>query len=337
MSETATYIIIQTGFIGDIALAMFTAESIRVQKPDATIIMVTTPIGAEIVSAFPTIVDDIVIFDKRNAHKGFHGLQVCAAEISRYNPTALIAVHRSLRTTLLTLLSKATIKIGFKNSALSFMYSKSVHYRRDCHEIERNNELLKPLGFYIPAIHPPGILSRNSTLLNQVNSPKNTIVIAPGSVWHTKKWPAKNFVDLIRLVHERTDYTITLIGSKSDVELCNVIKEQFGNRVLNFAGTMTLLETMSLLKKSDLLIANDSAPIHLASLVNCKTVALFGPTHPAFGFGPLADKSIVIQQELSCRPCSIHGQNECPLQHHNCLNTISPEIVFEQSLALISQ
>jgi heptosyltransferase-2 len=112
-------------------------------------------------------------------------------------------------------------------------------------------------------------------------------------------------------------------------------KEHKG-RVLNLAGTMTLDQTISHIQQSVLLIANDSAPIHLASLVNCPTIAIFGPTHPAFGFGPLSEKSTVMQKDLPCRPCSIHGQKSCPLGSHACMREIKSQEIAEQALKYLS-
>jgi heptosyltransferase II len=71
-------------------------------------------------------------------------------------------------------------------------------------------------------------------------------------------------------------------------------------------------------------VTNDSSPLHLASAMNTPTLAVFGPTVPAFGFGPLADRSTVAQVEgLDCRPCDRHGPRRCPLGHWRCMREIT--------------
>jgi len=46
---------------------------------------------------------------------------------------------------------------------------------------------------------------------------------------------------------------------------------------------------------------------------------LFCSTSPKFGFGPLSDKSEVIEvMNLACRPCGLHGKNTCPNGHFDC-------------------
>jgi heptosyltransferase-2 len=72
---------------------------------------------------------------------------------------------------------------------------------------------------------------------------------------------------------------------------------------------------------------NDSAPLHLASAVNASVTAIFCSTVPDFGFGPLSDKSRVVetQEKLDCRPCGLHGFKACPEGHFKCATAIKTE------------
>jgi heptosyltransferase-2 len=81
---------------------------------------------------------------------------------------------------------------------------------------------------------------------------------------------------------------------------------------------------------------NDSAPLHIASAMNAPVTAIFCSTVPEFGFGPLSDRSRVveIQEDLYCRPCSVHGLNECPEQHFKCalripVSALAPKYLYE--------
>jgi heptosyltransferase-2 len=76
------------------------------------------------------------------------------------------------------------------------------------------------------------------------------------------------------------------------------------------------------------LVTNDSAPLHLATAVGTPVVAVFGPTVPAFGFGPRGARDRVVEHPaLACRPCSAHGPQVCPLGHHRCMQELSVESV----------
>ena len=77
-----------------------------------------------------------------------------------------------------------------------------------------------------------------------------------------------------------------------------------------------------------MLVTNDSAPLHLASAMATPTVALFGPTVPTFGFGPLAPRHRVMETTgLDCRPCHAHGPATCPLGHFKCMRDLPAALV----------
>ncbi|MCX5859927.1 MAG: glycosyltransferase family 9 protein, partial [Proteobacteria bacterium] len=74
---------------------------------------------------------------------------------------------------------------------------------------------------------------------------------------------------------------------------------------------------------------NDSGRVHVASARNIPPVAIYGPTSPKVGYGPLAPGSRTVELPLECRPCHIHGPRECPEGHFRCMKEISPEQVLE--------
>ena len=337
MPNGLTHVIIQTGFIGDIALTMFLLEEIKIMCPTCRLVFVTTPAGAELAKAFPNIIDEVIAYDKRGADAGWKGIKRIISMIRKESAASLISLHQSFRTSIIVACSRVRSRAGYTTSSLSFVYNHRVPYLKHVHEIERQRAFLSLDVFpEFNAIH----LNRRRQLLNptqmQSKIDKQWILIAPGSVWNTKKWPAHHFRTLIALLLEHQPYSIGLIGSKADKELCeSIIPERHAGKVQNFAGTMSLNETIQHIRKAHVLIANDSAPIHLASIVNCPTIALFGPTHPNFGFAPISDNSLVLQKDMSCRPCSIHGQHECPLGTHACMNHIQPREVLDATLGFL--
>jgi heptosyltransferase-2 len=109
-------------------------------------------------------------------------------------------------------------------------------------------------------------------------------------------------------------------------------------QAVDATGRLTLLASAELIGRAALLVTNDSAPLHLASAMNTPTIAVFGPTVPEFGFGPLADPSTVVGRDsLACRPCDRHGPQKCPLGHWSCMREISPESVAELARSLITR
>jgi heptosyltransferase-2 len=105
--------------------------------------------------------------------------------------------------------------------------------------------------------------------------------------------------------------------------------------VATAAGAVPIRVSAALIERAAVLVSNDSAPLHLGSAVGTPVVAIFGPTVPAFGFGPRGDRIGIIEHGgLGCRPCSTHGPRRCPLGHHRCMREIAPAEVGDLVRAL---
>jgi heptosyltransferase-2 len=92
-----------------------------------------------------------------------------------------------------------------------------------------------------------------------------------------------------------------------------------------------------LLSRAQALVSNDSLPLHLAQATGTPTVAIFGPTVPAFGFGPTGPHDRVVELTgLACRPCSRHGPMQCPLGHHRCMQDLEAVRVLEALDAILT-
>jgi heptosyltransferase-2 len=150
------------------------------------------------------------------------------------------------------------------------------------------------------------------------------VALAPGSVWPTKRWP--QYPALAELVDAR----VAIVGSSADVSVATEIVSAVGGRAMDCTGRLSLLASAELIGRATVLVTNDSSPLHLASAMGTPTIALFGPTVPEFGFGPLAPSARVIgRTELVCRPCDRHGPRRCPLGHWRCMREITPREVAD--------
>jgi heptosyltransferase-2 len=104
----------------------------------------------------------------------------------------------------------------------------------------------------------------------------------------------------------------------------SIIASSKKKNVENLAGELSLLQTAALMKNANMNYANDSAAVHIASAMNAPITAVYCSTIPEFGFGPLSEKSFVVQvkEKLTCRPCGLHGKKSCPEKHFKCALTI---------------
>ena len=172
-----------------------------------------------------------------------------------------------------------------------------------------------------------------------VDSHRPMVALAPGSVWFTKRWPEEHFLAVARaLLHDGVP--VVLVGGADDAALCARIAEGCGEgaAILNAAGRLSLLQSAELLRRCALLVSNDSAPMHLAGAVGTPVFALFGATVPSFGFAPLGPRDRVFElQGLACRPCGIHGGQECPIGTFVCMRDLTPASLLAPIGEFLSQ
>ena len=324
--------IIQTAFIGDVALTLPLVDSIKEKNPNAEIIFVTTPQPAELASLSENV-SRVISYDKKGLNEGLRGIKFISQLLNEVNVDCIISPHRSLRSSLLTFFAKPEFSVSFNKSALSLIYDKRINYKLHLHEIERNFSLLSSFSdeFKFVDLNQVKLEIQNEdkdyidSLLSKLDNIKKNIILAPGSIWLTKRWLPEYFRELI--INYQDLYNVILIGSKKDIDLCNEIS--LDTNAKNFAGLTSFAQSIYLLSKSALLITNDSSPTHLAGLTNCPTLTIYGPTSPNYGFYPRAEKSISIaKDDLKCHPCHIHGKNICPIKTFDCMKQITPELII---------
>jgi heptosyltransferase II len=333
-------LVFHTAFIGDIVLMLPMLQVLRQHFPEASITVVVIPAVADLVAQHPAV-SRVIAYDKRGAHRGMGGMRALWRQLRLERFTTAIVPHRSLRSALIARMAHIPRRIGFSTSSGARLFTNRVRYRPDAHEIDRDLSLLQPLIGTMPERCLPvvNITDRDNEaaehLLAEVLAHRPTakqtpiVALAPGSVWATKRWPARSYAALAEsLVSE--DLTVVLVGGGRDRDLCDEIKRTLEGRlsVIDAVGKLTLTGTAALLTRCRVLVSNDSAPAHIAMGVGTPVIGLFGPTVPAIGFAPVGPRDQVLQVlDLECRPCNIHGGNECPIGSFECMQGISVQRV----------
>lgn len=330
-----TILVIQTAFIGDAILTLPLIQSLKHNYPHSSIDVIVVPRTAEIFAHHPAI-SKIIQYDKRGIDKGIKGLWRIRTILGTHQYDLIIVPHRSFRSALLTWLSQPEISIGFDRSAGRRLFKKIVRYDPSFHEIERNLSLLQPLNLPPAAAELPQLYPSNqdTQLINSLvidyglNRFSNIIAAAPGTIWNTKRWPAEKFASVCKQIASN-DCAVVLVGGREDEVLCREVLEMAGTKnVFSVAGKLSLLQSAEFIRRCNVLLSNDSAPMHIAVAVKTPVVAVFGATIPGFGFAPRGDRDVVVETNgLQCRPCSTHGGNVCPVNTFECMLLINPEFV----------
>jgi ADP-heptose:LPS heptosyltransferase len=150
------------------------------------------------------------------------------------------------------------------------------------------------------------------------------IALAPSAAFALKRWPLENFKSLIQ---QNSETQFVLLGGPEDSFL-EELRAEAPQRVVNFAGKLTLAESAMVISKARALVANDTGLLHVGEQLGIPTVALMGPA--PFGFPSRTPQTVILEKDLKCRPCSKHGQGPCVNSDFQaCLKNITAQEVSQ--------
>lgn len=346
---TRASLVIQTSYLGDVILTTpLLAELARSGPVD----VVTTVAAASVLANHPAV-RTVIPFDKRGQARGVTGLWRLARTLRTHYrgsaatkprtepgarhtsddgmPVAYLA-QGSMRSATLAVLAGCRERIGFATSAGRALYTRHVPFHAERHHAERLWQLAArfpdsapPPEARQPRVYPGAddIAAVDRLLESAQASDGPLLAVAPGSAWATKRWPYYPALTAALLA----DWRVAIIGARAEQPQAAEMIGAAGparSRIIDATGRLTPLATAALLSRCRVLVANDSAPQHLASAMGTPTVTIFGPTIPEFGFGPLSPlHMIAAHPSLACRPCDRHGPRRCPLEHWRCMRELS--------------
>ncbi|MBU6411295.1 MAG: glycosyltransferase family 9 protein [Verrucomicrobia bacterium] len=160
------------------------------------------------------------------------------------------------------------------------------------------------------------------------------IALQPGARWPNKRWPASSFARLASLLlREFPDARLAVLGDAADREIAAAICRPEPSRALNLCGRLSLPQMIEWLRLADLMITNDTGPMHVAAALGTPVIALFGPTEPR-RTGPYGQLHGVLRVELPCSPCL---KPRCAWKNPvECLTAIPPESVLQAARKKLS-
>ena len=318
---------IQTAFLGDVVLATAALEAWHQAHPDDRVdVLVRKPMDG-LFEGHPWI-RSVLAWDKKPRVKGKDWRRLVRL-VRRARYDVVVNLHRHASSGILTALSMAPVRMGYANNPLAWRFTHRIPHRwgDGTHEVDRHLDLLQThepgmsRGIR-PALHPQPSHAQEAEGIGA----RDAVLVMPGSQWATKAWPEGQFSKFL----EEADARVVLMGSPGEHALCARLADGHSH-VTNAAGSVSLLGMVAAVGMARAVVANDSAPLHVASATNTPTVALFTSTVPRFGFGPRSEVHQVVEpaSELPCRPCGMHGRKRCPEGHFKCGWELSVQSVLD--------
>ncbi len=328
-------LVIRLSSLGDVVLTTAIFPNLRARWPDAEISVLTKPAFAPVFDNNPHV-SYVWVFSPEQ--QSFGDL---INEVKAQKYDVIIDLHGTLRSWMLRLFAGAPLTVAVSKETIArnqLVWFKQKSRSLDRSVRERILDCLKPLD--VPLVSSETqLFPRNAEhILSSLRIDPNMrlIGLAPGARYNTKRWPEDQFAEAGNRLGASRNTQILVLGDKNDQPVAERVFMALKVPAKNLAGWTSLPELFAVVSKLSFLLTNDSSLLHIGEALNVPLLAIFGPTVRAFGFAPYRKTSRVAEViNLPCRPCTLHGGDECPLKHHLCMKDVDVNAVLFTASSLL--
>ena len=321
--------------VGDVCNAIAVVQAIQRQWPETEIVWVVGQLESELINQLKNI--KVVVFDKK---QGWFSYKKLWWELRHYQFDALLHMQYSLRASIATLGIKATYKVGFdaqRSQDLQTLFTNiKVPSPNSMHVLDGMLAFAKVIG--VQDLTPRWNLQceeQNLVWAGQYIKPdRPNLVIAAASSKAYKNWTASGYACLIEHAYA-LNWNVILAGSPTQVEYKLVLQIEGLLRhaaITNLVGRSTIKQMLALLSLSDVIVAPDSGPIHMANAVNTPAIGLYAHHSPErTGSYQYRQYSVSVYEEALCaerdQPFS-KRKWRTRVKDKNAMERIHPEAVL---------
>ncbi|MCK6460783.1 MAG: glycosyltransferase family 9 protein, partial [Planctomycetes bacterium] len=168
--------------------------------------------------------------------------------------------------------------------------------------------------------------------------PHPLVILHPGSGdnFHGRRWPTRRFGLVARRLADEAKAVVAVTGGRAEATLAREVVEASERDVWDLSGKLDLKDLVALLARAQVLVSNDSGPVHLASALGVPVLGLYGPNSPAL-YGPLSPGSVAFHDAPPCSPCITNfNYKTSRCRNPVCIAAIDPEPVARAALSLLA-
>ena len=334
-------LILKPSSLGDVIHAMPVLRLLRRHHPGSQIFWWIDAGLAPLLEGDPDL-SGVLLFQRKRWSKPRHWPEMFRAirELRAHRFDLVIDLQSLARSGIFAWLANGKLLVGLDDAREGANGFYDIIVRRPSyhtHAVDWYLSALPPLGVKVE--HDFNWLPQRTAVAASVKTKWNLtgarwIALQPGARWMNKRWPVAHFTRFVKLASDAMpDAKFAIFGGNDDATLGEEISRAVPDRCLNLAGKTTLPEMIELLRLCELLVTNDTGPMHVAVALDKPVIGIFGPTEPR-RTGPYGQMENTLRHPLPCAPCM---KSECAC--HNpmeCLTAITPEKVLQQVMRLLA-
>jgi len=337
-------LIYRIGNLGDIICAIPAMVAVRENFPDAWVGLLTNketkgnPDPEEILKG-NDFLNEIITYetsrirDPLYLYKLLGKIRSLEINILVYLAISKVTHKRLIRDWLFFHFASCKNLLGFKISKpLKIFFENGKKIPVFPQEVNRLMSLLTPLGidnkkveFRLPLKEKDRLFVDRIWNEHDLVEKNPIVAICPGSKFPAKKWPVNNFAQTAAELRDKFNVQIILIGGPSEEEIGEEIVKNCGNSIINLIGKTSYMESAEIIRRCNLLVANDCGPVHLSASVGTPVVGIYSSRDYPGLWHPWGDKHTVLRNDsVECRFCF---KIDCETKE--CLNSITVDQVVE--------
>jgi heptosyltransferase II len=321
-------------WIGDAVMTIPALRALKRSLPDKRLVLLVKPWVAPLFEKDPDIEEIILYSDE---YRGLAGKIRLAQRLKKYDFDTAVLFQNAFDAALITFLAKIKRRIGYSRDGRRILLTDAVPCNaatRDLHHIDYYLNLVKKAGFNAMTDLAWLFLDieerkRARRLLEDLTRP--VIALNPGAAYgSSKRWLPERFAEVAGRVITELNGSVLLLGGLKEAGIADDILKHVDpslvtpSSLINLSGKMHLRELMAIVAESDVLVTNDSGPMHIGYAVGTPLVAIFGSTSPEHT-GPVGKTDIVIRKSIACSPCF---ERECKKNNLACMDLIISDEVY---------
>ncbi|MDD5019198.1 MAG: glycosyltransferase family 9 protein [Candidatus Omnitrophica bacterium] len=337
-------LLVRTDRIGDVVLSTPVIKALREHYPSSFIAMMVSVATREVVEGNPYL-DQVIVFDKDRAQQGLWATLKFSRYLSGFSFDVAVVLHPTFRVHLVTFLAGIRERIGYDRKGSFFLTRRLEHKKQEGlkHEIEYNFDLLASLGvgggtreLYVPVKQESDDFVADFLARLGVGKSERLVAVNPAASCPSKLWPAEKFAFLIDRIQRELGVRALVVADAAHRLISEEIFSLVRTRPLDGSGCFSLTQLAGLFKRCELLVSNDSGPVHIAVAVGTPVISIFGRNQAGLSprrWGPVGPFDAVLHKPMTCSPCLAH---DCR-KGFACLDAISVEDVMQEARRILGR
>ena len=329
--------------LGNLTMILPLVRAVRQQLPEAELEFLTLEQNREFLEGLPWI-DRVHLFRSRGVLGSLRSLLRLAIGLRRRRFDLVLDFEQFLKTTaILTRLLDARASVGFRTThqARHGLHSIEVEYATDRHMASVFADIIRAAGLSLPgnrSLMVPRSASASRRVRELLESwrpgerPLVALHVGSGDNFPGRRWPSASFAKLAdRLIRER-NALIVFTGTARERALIADCRSRMRFDSVDASGLFRIVELIEFLARVDLLVSNDTAPVHFGSALEIDLIAIYGPNTPAL-YGPLHSGARVFYSGLPCSPCITNTNAKTSYcRQHVCMSSIDGDQIAAAAL-----